>query len=111
MVKSTYVKNIGIEGINPPEEICSDKKCPWHGEIRIHGFIFEGRVRKRKHRIAVVEIVRYVYVQKYERYEARISRIKAYVPRCLNINAGDIVVIGETRPLSKSIRFVVLNKK
>ncbi len=29
MVQKTHVKNIGIEGINPPEKVCDDKKC--HG--------------------------------------------------------------------------------
>jgi len=109
---TTYVKNIGIEGITPPERVCNEKKCPWHGEVRIHGFVFEGRVVKYSHKIAKIEIERLVYIPKYERYERRISRILAYVPRCLSdIKVGDVVIIGETRPLSKLIHFVVLAKK
>jgi len=107
-----HVKNIGIEGINPPSKVCNERKCPWHGEIRIHGFVFEGRVIKYSHKIAKVEIERLVYIPKYERYERRISRILVYVPKCLSdIKVGDTVVIGETRPLSKLIHFVLLSKK
>jgi len=108
----TYVKNIGIEDIAPPERTCNEEKCPWHGKVRIHGFIFEGKVLKYSRKIAKVEIERYVYLTKYERYEKRISRILAYVPECLsNIKPGDNVIIGETRPLSKTVHFVVLSKK
>ncbi|MEM2217396.1 MAG: 30S ribosomal protein S17, partial [Thermofilaceae archaeon] len=32
------------------------------------------------------------------------------VPPCIDIKPGDRVVIGETRPLAKSISFVVLSK-
>ncbi len=46
MVQKTHVKDIGIEGIYPPEKVCDDKKCPWHGEIRIRGLLFEGKVER-----------------------------------------------------------------
>lgn len=111
MVQKTYVKDIGIEGINPPEKICDDKKCPWHGEIRIRGFLFEGKVERIRRRIALVTFHRYYYVPKYERYMIRRSKIKAHVPKCLDIKEGDEVIIGETRPLSKTINFVVISKK
>ncbi|MEM1684243.1 MAG: 30S ribosomal protein S17 [Nanopusillaceae archaeon] len=107
-----HTKDIGIAGIFPPEKSCNEKKCPWHGEIRVHGFVFEGKVIKFKHKIAKIEMQRYVYIPKYERYEKRRSTIKAYIPECLsNIKEGDEVIIGETRPISKTIHFVVLSKK
>jgi len=110
-MENVYVKDIGIESINPPENICNDKKCAWHGEIRIHGRIFEGKVVKAKHRHVLVEFYRYVYIPKYERYEIRRSRIKAHNPPCINAKEGDTVIIGETRPLSKTINFVIIAKK
>ncbi|MGC9133140.1 MAG: 30S ribosomal protein S17 [Nanopusillaceae archaeon] len=110
MAQKVHVKDIGIEGVNPPENTCNDKKCPWHGEVRIRGFIFKGEVIRIKHGIALVKFAKYYYIPKYERYEIRISKIKAHVPKCLNINVGDKVLIGETRPLSKTIKFVIINK-
>jgi len=111
MVQKTYVKDIGIEGVNPPEKVCDDKKCPWHGEIRIRGFLFEGKVERIRKGIALVVFYRYHYVPKYERYMIKRSKIKAHVPKCLDIKEGDEVIIGETRPLSKTIHFVVISKK
>lgn len=111
MEYASYVKNIGIEGIEPPKDTCNDKKCVWHGEIRVRGRVFEGKVIKKSFRNVVIEFFRYVYIPKYERYEVRRTRIRAHLPPCINVDIGDTVVIGETRPLSKSINFVVLSKK
>ena len=109
-MEKVYVKNIGIEGIEPPKEICNDKNCAWHGKIRVHGRVFKGKVIKARHRHVVIEFYRYVYIPKYERYEVRRTRIKAHNPPCINAKEGDTVIIGETRPISKTIHFVVLQK-
>lgn len=109
MEKQTYVKDIGID-INPPERRCNDEKCPWHGKVRIRGFVLEGKVVRIKHGIALIERYLYRKIPKYERYIVKRIRIKAHVPKCLDINVGDKVLIGETRPLSKTIHFVVINR-
>ena len=110
LMEKVYVKNIGISGIEPPKDSCNDKKCAWHGKIRIHGRIFKGKVIEAKHKHVLVEFYRYVYIPKYERYEVRRTRIKAHNPPCINAKEGDTVLIGETRPLSKTIHFVVIQK-
>ena len=79
MVQKTHVKDIGIEGINPLEKVCDDKKCPWHREIRIRGLLFEGKVERIRRRIALITFYRYYYIPKYERYMIRRSKIKAHV--------------------------------
>nr|WP_231434482.1 30S ribosomal protein S17 [Candidatus Nanopusillus massiliensis] len=33
----------------------------------------------------------------------RRSKIKSHIPKCLDIKEGDDVIIGETRPISKTI--------
>jgi small subunit ribosomal protein S17 len=109
MVK-VYVKDLGIEGLKPPTETCSDENCAWHGDIRVRGRIFKGVVVKSRHHHVSVEFYRYVYIPKYERYEVRKTKIKAHNPPCINAKEGDIVIIGETRPISKTIHFVVLQK-
>ena len=49
---------------------------------------------------------------KYERYLKTKSKMHARLPDCLanSINVGDYVEIGECRPLSKIIHFVVTRK-
>ena len=104
-------RDIGIRypGLKPPETVCDDKKCPWHGKVRVRGTLLVGKVIKaRMQRTAVVEIEYLVWIPKYMRYERRRSRIHAHNPPCINAKEGDIVLIGETRPLAKSVAFAIL---
>ncbi len=88
---------------------CNDKKCPFHGKIRTRGMVFVGNVKKTDlHRTATVEFRRQFFLQKYERREIRFSRIKAHNPICINACVGDQVKIMETRPISKTKNFVVI---
>ncbi len=102
-------KNIGIKGVEPPEKECNDPKCPWHGGVKVRGMILRGVVVSAKMHNTVVVRHDYVkYVRKYRRYERRHSHIHAHNPPCINAKEGDEVIIGETRPLAKTVSFVVL---
>ncbi|MEM0482400.1 MAG: 30S ribosomal protein S17 [Nitrososphaerota archaeon] len=102
------VANIGIE-VKPPQGECNDKNCPFHGSLRVRGIIFTGRVHKKlMQRAIVVERIITIYVKKYKRYMRRRSRISAHLPPCINVEVGDVVRIAETRPISKTISFVVV---
>jgi len=94
------------------KEIECEKKCPFHGEISIRGRHFEGTVTKIVGQRAVVEWQKFVYYPKYERYAKTRSKVHAYMPKCIasEIKLGDYVEIGECRPLSKIIHFIVLKK-
>ncbi len=90
---------------------CNDVKCPIHGHIKVHGNVFTGTVVSDKGDKTVVverEVVR--YVPKYERYRKVRSRMAAHSPLCMGARAGDVVKIGETRKISKTKSFVVLEK-
>lgn len=103
--------NVGIiyRGLNPPQSACNDPACPWHGHIKVRGLILEGTVIKSKmDKTVVVEREYTIYSRKYMRYERRRSRIHAHNPPCINAKEGDVVVIGETRPTSKTVSKVVL---
>lgn len=111
MSREARVNNIGIrfEGLTPPQNVCDDDECPWHGHIKVRGQIFIGKVIKaRMKNTVVVEREYLVYNRKYMRYERRRSRIHAHNPSCINAKEGDVVVIGETRPIAKSVSKVVL---
>jgi small subunit ribosomal protein S17 len=103
-------KNIGLN-TKAPKDTCSSSKCPWHGTVRIRGRIFRGQVvSSRGLNTAVVQWNYYHYVQKYERYERRKTRIAAHNPACIAARTGDTVRIGECRPLSKSKSFIIFEK-
>ena len=48
------------------------------------------------------------YVAKYNRYEKKHTNIPVHISPAFSVKEGDIVVIGQTRPLSKTVRFNVL---
>ena len=92
--------------------ICNDKKCHIHGNLKVRGRVFEGRVIKKFHKRVVIEFERMIYSRKYERYSKSKTKIHARLPICMEkeINVGDLIKIQECRPLSKIIHFVVIEK-
>ena len=77
--------------------------------ISLRGRTFEGRVTSDKmHKTVTVEWPRRKYVPKYERYEKRKTSVKAHNQEEINAKEGDFVRIMETRPLSKTKKFVVI---
>jgi small subunit ribosomal protein S17 len=104
-------KSIGLE-VTLPKKTCDDKHCPFHS-----GFGVRGRtqickvVKKGGTKSATVSWTRLFYIPKYQRYEKRISKVSVHLPPCLDdIKVGDKVKIIETRPISKSKNFVILEK-
>ncbi len=102
-------RNIGIPGIEPPEKKCDDPNCPFHGTLSVRGIILEGVVVSDKmDKTVIVEREYSRFIKKYKRYERRRSRIPAHNPPCINAKKGDLVKIAETRPISKTVSFVVI---
>ncbi len=98
-----------IFGIAAPKKECTDKKCPFHGQIDVKERLFGAKVIKRDtNRSATVEWLRPYYVPKYERYEMRRSRIRVHNPMCVDARIGEQVLIGQTRPLSKTKTHVIV---
>jgi len=103
-------RNIGVK-VNPPQETCDDKYCPFHGTLPVRGQIIKGIVSTKKmdNSVIVKKEFRH-YVPKFERYERRTSKYAAHCPPCIKIDVGDQVKIAECRPLSKTISFVTIEK-
>lgn len=77
--------------------------------LKLHGKEFVGKVISDKaDKTVTVEWERRVLLPKYERYERRYSRVYAHNPLTINAHTGDTVRIKETRPLSKTKNFVVV---
>jgi len=107
-MKKQKTRDIGIDA-KAPEKTCSDKLCPWHGQLSVRGKVLEGIVVSTKaQKTAIIEKNYLHYIPKYERYERRHSRIAAYNPECVAAKEGDKVKIVECRPLSKTKHFVAI---
>ncbi len=90
---------------------CLDKNCPVHGQISVRGKTLQGTVVKKKAlKTAVIQIEKAKYIRKYERYMKKKVKIPVHCPECMDINIGDIVLVGETRKLSKTKSFVIMKK-
>jgi small subunit ribosomal protein S17 len=108
---SEKIKNIGVL-INPPKEVCvDDNHCPFHGTQNVRGRMFVGKVIKSKiPKCVTVEWVGQKYDKKYERYYKTRTRVKAHNPVCISAKEGDNVKIMETRKISKTKNFVIIEK-
>jgi small subunit ribosomal protein S17 len=106
--KKMEIKNKKPEVV---ETICK-KDCPFHGNLKTRGKVFEGKIISKFTKRITIELKRMIYVRKYERYTKSKTRIHARLPECMEkeINIGDFVRIQECRPLSKIIHFVVIKK-
>lgn len=102
------MKNIGLKA-KQPEKSCKDRKCPFHGDIKVRGRTFVGKVvTSLAKNTATVTWERRHKMPKYERYETRKTKITVHNPECINAKKDDQVRIAECRPLSKTKRFVII---
>ena len=98
-----------ILGVKAPKKKCTDQKCPFHGQINVKKEIFKGKVIKKDiNRSATIEWSKSSYVQKYERYEIKRSRMRVHNPACIDANLGQEVLVARTRPLSKEKNHVII---
>jgi len=110
-MNKSEVKDIGID-VKAPATACADQHCPFHGKLPVRGQVIAGVVVSDKMKnTAVVERNYLKYDSKYERYEKKTSRYSAHCPPCLGVKVGDAVKLVECRPLSKTVSFVIVEKR
>ena len=109
MTKIKPIKNIGMKISAPSEAIkgmYKDIKCPFRGNVSIRGRVLRGTiVSTRMDRTVIVRRDYLHWIKKYKRFEKRHKNIPCHCSPCFLVKEGDIVTIGQCRPLSKTIRF------
>jgi len=110
--KERCLKNIGM-GIYAPNEalkgVYKDSKCPFRGSVSIRGRVLRGTVVSTKmNRTLIIRRDYLHWIKKYKRFEKRHKNIPCHCSPCFRVKEGDIVTIGQCRPLSKTIRFNVI---
>lgn len=109
----TEVRDIGIDVRAParaPE--AGDPLNPFNGSLPVRGVTIVGRVVEHNMQSTViVEKQHQRLVPKYERFEKRTSRYPAHVPSNIDVAVGDEVLIAECRPVSKTVKFVVVENR
>ena len=51
------------------------------------------------------------YIKKYNRFEKRHKNVSAHCSPAFRLKQGDVVTVGQCRPLSKTVRFNVIRKE
>ena len=107
-----YFRSIGL-GFKVPAAAKSgtyvDKKCPFTGNVSIRGRILKGVCVSAKMNKTIIVRRDYLrYVKKYRRFEKRHKNTAAHASPAFRIKEGDVVTVGQCRPLSKTVRFNVL---
>ena len=91
------------------DSVKEDKKCPFYGDVAIRGKTFVGVVvSDSMNKTVKVQWENAVKSTKYNRYLKTRTKVAAHNPEVINAKVGDKVLIGETRPLSKTKHFAVL---
>lgn len=104
------VRNIGIPNVEPPEKVCDDPNCPFHGSLPVRGRVMEGVVTSVKmHKSVTFQMDYLALIKKYSRYQRRRSKKHAHLPPCMDVKVGDTVKTVECRPLSKTVSCVVVS--
>ncbi|VVB65424.1 30S ribosomal protein S17 [Candidatus Gugararchaeum adminiculabundum] len=105
MAKKKEAKKEGAD-----EGSCGDINCFRHGELPTRGAVLEGEVVSDKgKRTVIVERELVQYVPKYERSARTHSRIPAHNPDCIGAKLGDLVHIAETRKISSTKAWTVVD--
>jgi len=106
---STSQKRTAGINVPAPTKTCTDPRCPFHGNLRVHGRSFTGVVTSAKATRTVTVLFSWKHlIPKYERFQTRRTSVKAHSPPCLDPREGMTVTVMETRPLSKTKNFVVV---
>merc|ERR1712080_432079 len=107
-----WTKEVGL-GFKTPREAIEgtyiDKKCPFTGLVSIRGRILTGKVVSTKMTRTVIIRREYLhFVPKYSRYEKRHKNVAVHCSPAFRVEVGDVVTVGQCRPLPKTVRFNVL---
>merc|ERR1719328_469020 len=108
-----FTRAVGL-GFKTPRDAIEgtyiDKKCPFTGNVNIRGRILTGIVQSTKMKRTLILRRDYLhYIKKYNRFEKRHKNLAAHLSPCFrDVSIGDLVTVGQCRPLSKTVRFNVL---
>ncbi|EPY33765.1 small subunit ribosomal protein S11e [Strigomonas culicis] len=107
-----YFKKVGL-GFKTPKAAINgkyiDRKCPFTSNVVIRGRLLRGLVHSKKMKRTLIIRRNYLhFIKKYQRYQKRHKSLAVHCSPCFDPKQGDEVIVGQCRPLSKTIRYNVL---
>ena len=112
-IGGSEMRDIGVDVRPPDGDWDGNQNCPFYGNLRLRGQIIEGVISSvGMQSTVVIERRNTRYMKKFERYEKRTRNYSAHLPSCIGeVSSGDSVRIMECRPLSKTVKFCVIEKE
>jgi len=100
-------------GFKTPKEAIEgtyiDNKDPFTSNITIRGKIIKGIVISTKmNRTIIIRRDYMQYDKKYNRYAKRHQNVPVHISPAFSVKEGDIVIAGQCKPISKTVRFNAL---
>merc|ERR1711918_42941 len=110
-----FYKKVGL-GFKTPQAAIEgsfvDKKSPFTSDVSIRGRIFKGVVISTKMKNTIVIRRDFLhFIKKYNRFEKRHKTVAAHCSPAFRIRVGDVVTVGQCRPVSKTVRFNVVRQE
>ena len=68
-------------------------------------------ISNKMHRNVVIRRDYLHYIKKYNRFEKRHKNLAAHCSPAFRLNTGDVVTVGQCRPLAKTVRFNVIRQE
>jgi small subunit ribosomal protein S11e len=99
LVDNTLTPSAHSLEVSPSEEDCSSR-----GLLYFRGLVISTKMRNT----IIIRRNFLHYITKYNRFEKRHRNIAAHISPCFRVKEGDIVTVGQCRPLSKTVSFNVL---
>jgi small subunit ribosomal protein S17 len=107
MAKKDQV-NIG-RGLDKEKSSTNDRHDPFAGGFGVRGATLTGTVVGTKAaKTATIKMTKKILIPKYNRYTSRTYKIQAHNPESIDAKDGDLVKVMETRPISKTKHFCVV---
>jgi len=110
--KQRYWRKVGL-GFKTPKAAVEgtfvDKKCPFTGNVSIRGRILRGTIVSAKMKRTIIVRRNFLhFVPKYQRFEKHHRNFPVHISPAFDFQVGDEAIFGQCRPLSKTVRFNVL---
>ena len=84
-------------------------RLPVAGNVNIRGKLITGVIKTTKMKNTIIIRKDYLhYIKKYNRFEKRHKNTPVHVSPAFRVKAGDVILCGQCRPLSKTVRFNML---
>ena len=108
VLRTPYAR-VRLRFIGPHELCLTPRHLGSTGNVNIRGKLITGVIKTTKMKNTVIIRKDYLhYITKYNRFEKRHKNTPVHVSPAFRVKVGDEILVGQCRPISKTVRFNML---